>query len=733
MKKTGKILLGVLSVGTIIGTAYATWHVSHGFESTNESLTPGIVTDVDSNFGKLNVTATDGQIKFGGTTDNEEDLHASYNVKATGIGKNNPYDLSNYENLATEYLPYLNVKVVVERDGHEVEPADKFFDYVEIPTFSKVDYNIWLKDADKGYDVNIDFKWSQKTFEGKNPEVYFFEKGIGASEAKNTINAMNSALNGVTFKFLFTVGNENGELPEPQVHETGKVTLPEVVGSKLNIDGLKDGKLTAGEHNITINIQEEGKVIKDSTLIINETIDKATTKHNVKLIANFKSTKTYSCTYNFKENATYAFEYALEDEKVVTEQGQIKFTVTENADVKFKHNEQLVNPNTNINIGETIKIEATPSSGYGITKITHNGVSLSLENPNFTMVKGDNIISITVVKKAIVPEVKYSQINLTADKNATVTFKDNGKIIEPNTNIEVGKEIAVEVKVNAGYELKTLTHNGSNITKTLKFTVLEGVNNVTVETKTKSIESFTTEENISIKEEESKKIEITVTPSDVIKTFTSQICTQEGVKLETSDVISLADNTVTGLKEGVAYVKITTNATNTVDQPLSKIITINVTKKEALPQQEVLATVDFGNPSIQIKNDIYTTKVNNEKLASYINEHSTDNSLIAVTSQTLISLGSNEKESGIKFAISSKAGLLDLKLTNQVSKVQLTIRGWNKDSQTILINNIKKTHKSSNGGVDTAFTLDFDLAGPSDTINIKSLERCVITKMVFYK
>lgn len=78
MKKTAKILIGVLSVGALIGTGYATWHISGGFTGDEATLTPGVETVVDKNFGYIEVTAVDGDdfITFDG--DANDDLTISY-------------------------------------------------------------------------------------------------------------------------------------------------------------------------------------------------------------------------------------------------------------------------------------------------------------------------------------------------------------------------------------------------------------------------------------------------------------------------------------------------------------------------------------------------------------------------------------------------------------------------------------------------------------------------------
>lgn len=114
MKKTAKTLLGVLSISALIGTGYAMWHISGGFVGTESELTPGIETEVDKNFGYIEVTPLDGDdsINFDGIAD--EDLTVKYSVKALANegSSRDPYDLTNYEGVAEEYIPNLKITTI---------------------------------------------------------------------------------------------------------------------------------------------------------------------------------------------------------------------------------------------------------------------------------------------------------------------------------------------------------------------------------------------------------------------------------------------------------------------------------------------------------------------------------------------------------------------------------------------------------------------------------------------
>ena len=262
MKKTAKILIGVLSVGALIGTGYATWHISGGFTGDEATLTPGVETVVDKNFGYIEVTAVKGDdfIIFDG--DANDDLTISYMVKAFANegSDRNPYDLTNYEGIANEYIPNLKVETIVKEGDAELGKDDPFFKYVDLPSSAAIDYKTWLasENKDTGYKVTLNFSWSKETLGGKNPEQAW--KGLSVEEQETKYQELISALKDVEFTFKFIVGNDDGVVEEPETPTTTDViTLPKVEGSTLTIEGLNDGVVEAGEHALTLDITEENK------------------------------------------------------------------------------------------------------------------------------------------------------------------------------------------------------------------------------------------------------------------------------------------------------------------------------------------------------------------------------------------------------------------------------------------------------------------------------------------
>ena len=314
MKKTAKTLLGVLSIGALVGTGYAMWHVSGGFVGAETELTPGIETEVDKNFGLIEVTPLDGDntINFDGVLD--EDLTVKYTVKALANegSSRDPYDLTNYDGVAEEYIPNLKITTIAKDDVGELSVDDEFFNYVKLPEVQVVDYKTWLDSTckDNGYAVTLTFSWSDE-LDNQNPELAW--KGLTVEEQEANFNSLIKALEGVKFTFKFEVGNK---VDEPTVDETSEITLPTVEGSTLTIEGMKEGTISAGTHAVTLEVTEENKVLKDSKVFVTYS-DAEGIVGNDELILTAQNSRaiyeTYVGEYTFKANFKYSFSYELVD------------------------------------------------------------------------------------------------------------------------------------------------------------------------------------------------------------------------------------------------------------------------------------------------------------------------------------------------------------------------------------------------------------------------------------
>ena len=304
MKKTGKALIGVLSVAALVGTGVATWTINGGIVTHNEDLVPIIADTIGTRDMSLIVTKDEGDtLVFDEPT--LEDLEVVYNVKATraSTAEENfdPYDYD-YSKITPEYQPNLSVTTQVLRDNSPIEADDPFYDIIALPDEEalKISYKDWLiGKKDIGYDVTLKFDWGEySNFE--NPQTYVDkniqnEKLDTPEEQRAYFQHINDTLKGISFKFTFKVG---GLIEEPSENPvTGEIAIPEIAGSTFTIDGLNGTTVEAGEHTITITT-DEGKVVKDNklTIIEGDTSIPVTLEESLTTRA---TTHTYTYTHNF--------------------------------------------------------------------------------------------------------------------------------------------------------------------------------------------------------------------------------------------------------------------------------------------------------------------------------------------------------------------------------------------------------------------------------------------------
>lgn len=471
MKKAGKILIGVLSVGALIGTGYAAWHINNGFVSTESGNVDVSVNDMIINsFAKVVVEETDTPkgITFDGGLN--EDLHLSYKVtaeKTNSKDTKDPYDLSLYENVAKEYIPDLKVTVkAVKKEGstplttEELANVNKYINLPEEQTFS---YTDWLSNKE-GKNIALDFSWSKATFNGQNPENYFKENP--SETAETTIQDMINTLKPVTFKVHFDVGQHTFTEPD----KSGTITIPEIANSTLTIDGKQETSITAGEHEISIAL-EEGKQIKDNKLTV---IENGTRKDVTLSETRIRATgKVYTCTYTFLKDATYSFEYTVENippRQVTLTEGthtHVNLTTTAGEAIDFtaKHD-----------VGSTFEFKATALEGYKLESVKHNDTILEAKGDvySFKVVDGTNTISATATEIPVVVEKFKVTLDTASSEGATLTTVE-GTNLDLNAEYEKGTELKFKVKFDeTQYKLTEVTNNGTKLTDT------EGVYTITI-------------------------------------------------------------------------------------------------------------------------------------------------------------------------------------------------------------------------------------------------------------
>lgn len=252
MKKASKVLIGVLSVGALIGTGFAAWTINKGYTKAEApGFTPDVIVNNNSSFGKFIVTQVEEKNEAGETVSpikfdaprevynngqklpfdpGEEDLEVTYNLRAESDNGHpvDPYTLGAvnrhaYDGIATEYIPDVSISTkVVDAQKQEVsaEVLAEIKEYVALPEDvserqMQIPYEKWLA-ADKketGYDHTLRFGWGSLTH-GENPQLYFIKEenkveGKDLSESFEAyINKLNEVVktSGIQFVFTFEIG-----------------------------------------------------------------------------------------------------------------------------------------------------------------------------------------------------------------------------------------------------------------------------------------------------------------------------------------------------------------------------------------------------------------------------------------------------------------------------------------------------------------------------------------------
>ena len=274
MKKTGKVVFGVVSAAALVATGYASWSINKGFTQVSSNPISGTVTEIlDNSFGKITLKENDTTLVFDAPKEyynGTEDLEVSYFVKAHAndgehVNEYDPYDLTRYDLVSQDYRPYLNISAeVTDQNGDPLADEEKLANIeklIDLPT-KVIDYHEWLgedaKNNEDGYLVNYAIAWDQETFGGVNPQiVYDNDLSLDVVTKREKFQEIIDTLSGVYFKLTFKVGYY-GELP-PEVPEEkyGVVTFKEVtnLSLKLTADG---NAITSGDKlkvGTTVNVE----------------------------------------------------------------------------------------------------------------------------------------------------------------------------------------------------------------------------------------------------------------------------------------------------------------------------------------------------------------------------------------------------------------------------------------------------------------------------------------------
>lgn len=478
MKKVGKLLIGVLSVGALIGTGYAAWTVNGGYVS-NDGEIPFEIATIGSKEMSLEVTEKDTSEKVVFDAPKEwhgnEHLTKTYNVKAIkGVDLvDTPYVCASngyWDLVSKPYQPHLKISTVaIDKETKEALTGSRLTtleSYITLPKDEVVDYKTWLKSEleTTGFDYTFTFSWTS----GVNPQIAW--KDLAEDVQAKNFTDLNKAFEGVAFKYTIQVGGVNEDTPVPGETYTGEVTIPTIPSASLTVEGLVDGKLTTGKHAITLTL-DEGKVLKDDTLYINSD-EVVMTKVDLTVKLTSGKGYTYTCNYDFKEGINYTFNYAVENE--VTPIKKTSFTYTENdlVAIDFTLEDMTkVMPGELLDVGTEVYFDLLVEDGY--TYETYFNGTL-LEDISFILAEGTNNFEVKLTKEE--PPVKAYKVNVTGEH---ITFNYSTDITK---ELPLGTEVTFTYTVEEGYELKSLTFNGVDVKDTKKFTVVADKNELVATT-----------------------------------------------------------------------------------------------------------------------------------------------------------------------------------------------------------------------------------------------------------
>lgn len=439
MKKSGKVLLGVLSVSALVGTGFAAWVVNNGIVSTASSIvTPTVDTDISYQHGtvvKLNLTEKDTDLKFA----KDQDLTISYNLKATpadGLPTFNPYEEGIYESLSDDYVPDVKVTVTpVDKTSHEPLTGAALTaanSYVVAPAGQTIPYTTWLAStlSVTGYDLDLSFAWGEAVG-SQNPQTYITSTYSTVEEQKTAFQAVIDALKDVVYKVDFTVGARatTGTINiAPTEH--GTITVKDLSGNVIaNGSTVRTGK--------TLKVETTPDAYyKDGTITVNGV-------ESVDTFAVLEGSNTISATFTNKQAA---------------------YTVNaEHATVTVKQGETVLDSSAKLNAGSTFTVEATAAEGYEnpVITVTQGESTLTAEEGVYTTLDSEETIEITV-STTLIPVTHYATFSVTPNSDVTYSLLKDG-VATSETQYAVGTTLTLKdvIVTNEYKQLSRVTLNST--------------------------------------------------------------------------------------------------------------------------------------------------------------------------------------------------------------------------------------------------------------------------------
>lgn len=754
MKKTGKVVFGVVSAAALVATGYASWSINKGFTQVSSNPISGTVTEIlDNSFGKITLKENDTTLVFDAPKEyynGTEDLEVSYFVKAHAndgehVNEYDPYDLTRYDLVSQDYRPYLNISAeVTDQNGDPLEDQEKLANIeklIDLPT-KVIDYHEWLgeeaKNNEDGYLVNYAIAWDEETFGGVNPQiVYDNDLSLDVVTKREKFQEIIDTLNGVYFKLTFKVGYY-GELP-PEVSEEkyGVVTFEEVtnLSLKLTADGnaitsgdkLKVGtkvnvEATPSENYHLVSLTHNGNSILDTMSF--EVVE------NDNVIAASVEEELPPVTTN--EN-TFDKLKDLSADDPATVEGRI-ITAGYNSVLLYDGTQfGFVNENTkntimnNFKVGDVVKATGVVDDYYGYNYLSiYNAGSvveasaLEIEDPlltlepttwtveelsNFTSTSEDVGKYVTINNAKISVSGNYTNFSVGDFTTGSVLFDSNSITLENNKT----------------YNLTGVMVYSSGGSNQYKYMMVTSATEVEVSA-TKVAEVTLTPTRIKVGET------TTVTAKDDLGNDLTDITIVPSE--ENQDVVEVIGTTLKGLKADEFKFTVTSGELAPSDEMTLVVQGTTPDEYTLVGEYKWDLGADFAATGDVVRTD------NAESFSTVLLEKNTIANQTEIISFEVVNKAYYDKDKGaIKLGTSSVDGSFKINTVNQIKKIELTAYLWkDKKSSDIVANNVVETLSvTSNPEGKTTGTVEIILSEASNALTISSSERIVITNIKLYK
>lgn len=397
MRKSGKLLLGVLSVAALIGTGMGAFIINGTYGSDTDTI--GVTTTEEYYSRGFNITAekaADDGINFDGTGG---DLSVTYTVKATaidgGFTQDALYNPETWNAVAKEHRP--NLKISATHTNVDETRAAAFNKYVVLPDVATISYETWLAAnlKETGYTYEFKVEWNKEALGGHStPNEYFAT--VDNATGKEVYNDIKSALQYAKITVTFEAGYYEGgstvdPTPDP-VETTGAVTLPDATSNaELAISGTQEnGTIEAGEQTLSLTL-EDGYDLEALNVSVDgaaaEEVAMKEVQSNVLSLAN--PGKKYEGTYTFEKDKTYEFSVVT---KASTPDEPEKYAKVNTDSVdNLAFNVTTAGTDDGYAVGTKVEFTATPTDGYRVSAVTVND-----GNDTTTLTAVDGVYSFTV-------------------------------------------------------------------------------------------------------------------------------------------------------------------------------------------------------------------------------------------------------------------------------------------------------------------------------------------------